>query len=106
MENHPTGTWQEPHPPRAELRQTAGNGNATAQTVSGRTLFNWTGPVKPDYARLGQFNGGFSGILVELPPPCRKSRTKSLPYPMTPHSPDLPAGDKVDHSPAILLVNH
>ena len=76
-EIQPTGTRQEPRPPRAALCQTAGNGNTPAQTVSGRHSFNWTGPVKPDYGRLGQSHRGFSGILVEFPPPCRKLRTKS-----------------------------
>jgi len=29
----------------------------------------------------------------------------SCPYPMIPYSPDIPAGDKVEHFPAILSVN-
>jgi hypothetical protein len=49
--------------------------------------------------------GGFAGILAAFPAPCRQFSTELPPYSKIPYSPDIPASDKVGHSPAILSVN-
>ncbi len=72
-EIHPTGTRQETRPPWAALRQTAGIGNTTAQTVSGRPLS--TGQSRRDGLRKARtvpqrffwHPGGIPGTMLEIP---------------------------------------
>ena len=64
-----------------------------------------TGPLGIIDSLVSAAFGGISGIQVEFPAPCRNPAPNSCPNFMIPYSPDIPAGDKVEHSPAILPVN-
>ena len=74
--NQCSATRQEPRPPRAALRQTAGNGNTTEQSVSGPTPLNWTGPVGPATERQDSSAAVFHVTCKALPGPSRDERSR------------------------------